>query len=168
MASSFPLRWKAKLAALLALPLLAGCGGADAESTQTVQGTGYRFEAPAGWKVSRTKSLSAATSGDVRRVEVRTFRLSRPYEERLFDAARRELDGVIVRIATQLDGHVTSRRTVDVDGRRARSYTIDYDGRTQEITFVLRGREEHQLSCRRSTDGSREPCRMLVDTFTLG
>src|SRR4051794_2802954 len=166
MRRSFPVRWSAKpflfvLPAILAgCVVLAGCGGSGPSepSTQTVQGTGYRFEAPVGWLVTHGPNLSAAVSGGVNRLEVRTFRLTRPYDDARFRIAARELDSVISRIASQLEGHVTSRRTVRVDGRRSRAYTIRYDGKTQEITFVLRGRQEHQLLCRRMANGDDAPC----------
>lgn len=154
---------------LVSVLILAGCGGGGTSepSTQTVQGAGYRFEAPAGWTVTRLTDGAAAASGAVDRVEVRTFKLQRPYDVRRFHAATRELDSVISRLATQLDGKVTSRRTVRVGGRKSRSYTIAYDGKTQQITFVLQGRQEHQLLCRRGAGGDAEPCRALLATFVL-
>jgi hypothetical protein len=133
-----------------------------------VRGSGYAFDAPVGWTVTRAKNVSAAASGKVDRVEVRTFRLVRPYETRRFRAAAHELDSVIARIAAQLEGRVTSRRTMVVAGRKARSYTIDYGGdRTQQITFVLKGRQEHQLLCRRLAGAGDAPCRRLLESFTL-
>src|SRR5262245_46584807 len=130
MRRSFPVRFGAKPVVLVSLLILSGCGGGGANepSTQTVQGAGYRFEAPAGWTVTHARDTAAAVSGDVNRVEVRTFELVRPYEARRFAAATRELDSVISRIAAQLHGQVTSRRTLVVDGRRSRSYVIAYDG----------------------------------------
>jgi hypothetical protein len=117
--------------------------------------------------VTHEQDTTAAASGAVDRVEVRTFELVRPYDASRFAAAARELDGVISRIASQLDGKVTGRATVEVAGRKARSYTIAYDGKTQQITFVLRGRSEHQLLCRRLETGDDEPCRGLLSSFVL-
>jgi hypothetical protein len=162
-------RWAAKPVVVVSVLILAGCGGGGASepSTQTVQGAGFRFEAPAGWTVTHEPDTAAAASGTVDRVEVRTFQLVRPYDASRFAAAARELDGVISRIASQLHGKVTSRATVEVDGRKARSYTIAYDGKTQQITFVLQGRSEHQLLCRRLETGDDEPCRGLLASFAL-
>src|SRR3954467_13471987 len=149
MRRSFPLRWSAKRVLLAFVLILAGCGGGavDEPTAQTVHGAGYRFDAPAGWTVTHAKDNSAAASGQVDRVEVRTFRLVRPYEVSRFEAAARELDSVIAGIAGQLEGKVTARARVRVAGRRARSYVIAYDGKTQQITFALGGRQEHQLLC---------------------
>jgi hypothetical protein len=172
---SFPVRWSAKpfllvpLAILAGTLILTGCGGGGSSepSTQTVQGAGYRFEAPEGWLIIHGKDLAAASSGAVNRLEVRTFKLTRPYDDARFRIAARELDSVISRLAAQLEGQVTSRRTVRVDGRRSRSYVISYDGKTQEITFVLRDRQEHQLLCRRMANGDDAPCEGLLSSFVL-
>jgi len=131
-------------------------------------GPGFAFEAPAGWVVTHHTDTAAASSGAVDRVEVRTFRLARPYDASRFQAAARELDGVISGIASQLEGKVTSRRTVVVDDRKARSYVVAYDGeKTQEITFVLDGRQEHQLLCRRLASADDGFCRALLESFAL-
>lgn len=133
-----------------------------------MDGPGYAFEAPTGWTVTRAKDTIAAASGSVDRVEVRTFKLIRPYEPTHFGEAVRELDDVIAGIAEQLEGKVTSRRTVVVDGRKSRSYVIAYGGdKTQEITFVLRGRSEHQLLCRRKASAADDFCRTLLESFAL-
>jgi len=134
---------------------------------QTVRGAGYRFEAPAGWKVTRVDGTVAAVSGPVDRVEVRTFKLVRPYRPKLFETAVRELDSVVARLAAQLSGSVTGRRTLLVDDHRARSYLISYEDKTQEITFVLQGRQEHQLLCRRLADAADDACRGLLESFAL-
>ena len=117
--------------------------------------------------MTRTKNAVVVQGGEVDLVEVRTFRLVKPYRPRLFDAAARELDGVVMRIAMQLSGRVASRETIRVSGRRARAYRIEYDGRVQELTFVLVGPTEYQLLCRRLAEESDAACRQLVDSFAL-
>ena len=154
---------------VLTLLILAGCGGSTSAKTQTVQGDGFRFEAPAGWTVVRKGPSVAVVDGDVNRVEVVRFTLEKPYNAALFAAAARELDGVASRLATQLKGKVTSSSTSEVGGRKARSYTIDYgSGKTQEITFVLEGANEFQLLCRRDANASNDACTQLLSTFALG
>ena len=70
--------------ALLGAVLLgvAGCGGSPKPTTQTLQGVGYHFEAPAPWKATVTSSSQSAASGPVDRVEVFTFTLEHPYRLR--------------------------------------------------------------------------------------
>ena len=132
-------------------------------------GEGFHFAAPAGWAVVRKGPSVAAVDGDVDRVEVLRFTLEKTYRPELFAAASKELDGVVSRLAGQLSGKVSSRSTSEVAGRKARSYTIDYGpGKTQEITFVLEGRNEFQLLCRRSSSASNDTCAQLFSTFALG
>jgi hypothetical protein len=132
-----------------------------------VGGNGFTFAAPAGWEVKRSARTVAAEDGDVDRVQVTTFRLVKPYRPALFAAASRELDRVAEQLADRLKGRLTTRRTITVAGRKARQYVIDHDGTSQEITFVLRGRNEYQLLCRREDDGDGAACRLLVDRFAL-
>jgi hypothetical protein len=149
--------------AALAL-ILPGCGGGGGgNEAQVVRGDGFRFEAPSGWEVRGT----VATDGAVDRVGVSTFRLVKPYRPSLVRAATVELDRVADRLAAELGGRVASRTTVTAARARARSYRIDYDGKTTEVTFVLSGRTEYQLLCRRRSDAGDEACRQLVSTFRL-
>lgn len=134
-----------------------------------MKGDGFSFAAPASWTVVRKGPSVAAVDGDVNRVEVVRFTLEKPYRPALFAAASRELDGVASRLAGQLGGKVASKSTSEAGGRKARTYTIDYgSGRTQEITFVLEGRNEYQLLCRRDASASNDACAQLVSTFALG
>jgi len=137
--------------------------------TQDLSGSGFRFEAPKDWTVSREErgGTVGAASGDVDLVEVRTFRLVKPYRVALFAATTRELDEVIDRIAAQQKGRVTSRATTRIAGRRARAYQVHYDGKVQEISFVLDGRREYQLLCRRPAGGDGDACRVLRESFEL-
>jgi hypothetical protein len=145
--------------------ILAGCGGGGAgQEPQIVRGDGFRFEAPSGWTVRG----GAARHGSVDRIEVMTFRLVKPYRPELFAAAAGELDGVATRLADQLHGRVAARSTVTAAGGKARSYRIDYDdGKTTEVTFVLSGRREYQLLCRRRSGSDDGACRQLVSSFRL-
>jgi hypothetical protein len=133
-----------------------------------VAGDGFRFAAPEGWTVSLAARSSAASSGPVNRIEVQTFRLVRPYRAELFDAASHELDRVAGTLAVQLRGRVASRKTTRVADRDARSYRIDYDNRVTEITFVLDGRREYELLCRRPAGAATDTCAAFVKSFRLG
>jgi hypothetical protein len=158
-----------RILGVLPLLILAGCGGSTSAKTQTVKGDGFSYAAPADWTVVRKGPSVAAVDGEVNRIEVLRFRLEKPYRPALFAAASKELDGVVNRLAGQLSGTVSSRSTSEVAGRKARSYTIQYGpGKTQEIAFVLEGRDEFQLLCRRPTSGPNDPCAQLFATFALG
>ena len=135
---------------------------------QRVAGSGFAFDAPAGWTVERKEGLVAAEDGRVDRVEVRTFELVRPYRPQLFGATRKELDSAAQRIAKQLSGRLTSRRTIGVAGRKGRMYRIEFEGQVEEIAFVLHDRREYQLLCRRDGDGDDVACRRLFESFALG
>jgi hypothetical protein len=103
----------------------------------------------------------------VHRVEVRVFRLLRPYDSARRVAVGHELDADAARIAEQLKGSVSSRRWLVVGGLDARSYAIAYDGKASDITFVLDGEREYQLLCRRPAGAEAEPCAELLRSFQL-
>jgi hypothetical protein len=150
---------------LLVLALiLTGCGGAGNSNWQQVQGSGFRFQAPAGWKVTG----ATASHGSVDRVQVNEFRLVHPYVHAKQAGAAKELDSVAVRLAQQLRGKVMSRRTVEVNGLDARAYSIVHGGLAEEFTFVLRGQREYELLCRRAVGANAAACRELVASFRVG
>jgi hypothetical protein len=150
---------------LLVLALiLAGCGGAGNSNWQQVQGSGFRFQAPAGWTVAG----ATASNGPIDRVQVNEFRLVHAYVHAKQAAAAKELDGVADRLAQQLKGKVSSRRTLKVAGLDARTYAIDHKGLTEEFTFVLRGRHEYELLCRRAAGADDAACRKLLASFRVG
>jgi hypothetical protein len=156
------------MSGLVAVLILAGCGGSGSSKSQTVKGDGFSFAAPAGWTVLSKSGSTAASSGAVDRLQVSTFKLEKDYHPALFVAASKELDRAADGLATQLGGKVTSRSTVDVAGRKARSYTIEFDGKTEEIVFVLDGRTEYELLCRRTSSGSSSSCDKLFSSFVIG
>jgi hypothetical protein len=146
-----------KLTIIVALGILAGCGGSSTPKAQLVRGPGFRFEAPAGWKVVRTTHQVSATHGS-ERVQVATFPLLKPYSDALFERVARELTARMAQVARQVHGTVSSTKTVTAGGVRSHSY---------EYTFVLRGMREVQLLCRRATSSSDAACRQLISGFEL-
>ena len=78
-----------------------------------------------------------------------------------------ELDRVASRIAAQLKGAVSSKRSLEVAGLDARSYTVAFARKTEEITFALDGQREYQLLCRRAAGAGDGPCVELLATFAL-
>jgi hypothetical protein len=159
---SFPGVAQSKLLVAVAL-ILAGCGGAGNANWQQVRGSGFVFNAPEGWSVTGT----AAASGRVQLVEVRVFRLVREYDPSRRLATARELDGATTRLAAQLKGAVAARRWLTVGGLDARSYTIGYAGKSTQITFVLDGRREYELLCRRPAGADDGPCVELLESFAV-
>ena len=124
---------------------------------------------PTGWTVARSANTVAASSGSLDLLEVLSFTLEKPYSPALFTAASRELDHVAARLAGQLGGHLAGRSTTEVSGRKVRSYRIEYGGgKTQQIAFVLNGKDEYELLCRRGTKASGSDCLRLFSSFALG
>jgi hypothetical protein len=137
---------------------------------KVVEGTGFRFSAPADWAVTRSGREVAASQG-LRLVSVTRFPLLRAYRPALWARVLPELDGAAAQLAKQQNGHVTESRTVTVAGRQARRYDIGYerDGKAlvERIAFVLRGKTEYLLLCRYDRGGDTDACDRLLATFTL-
>ena len=171
VSSIFPRMRGYKLLSLLAVLVVAGCGGgADEQAPQTVAGPGYRLAVPAGWDVTRSARTVSAES-DGRLVSVTVFRLTRPYRPALFQAVVRELDRVAADLARKLGGAPGRGRTVVVDGRKARAYATSFtregDDFDQRVVFVLRGRSEYQILCRWPSGQDSEFCDRAVASFRL-
>jgi hypothetical protein len=147
--------------------ILAGCGGSGEEKPQVARGEGFLFHAPGGWTVAHGKDSVRASHGDVDLVSVRRFQLVKAYRPALFAAASQELDRVAAQLARQLKGRVAAQQTTTVGGLKTRTYRVEYGDQAQEITFVLDGRREYQLLCRRKADGDDGACKQLVRTFRL-
>jgi uncharacterized cupredoxin-like copper-binding protein len=153
---------------LLAVIILAGCGGSGRSKVQTVTGPGFSFQAPVAWRVATKKTSVIVSNGAVDRLEVLRFRLEKPYRVALFRAVTRELDGVVAKLAAQLKGRVASRATVKIAGRRSRSYRVEYGpGKAQEIAFVLEAQTEYELLCRRPARQPDATCRAFLASFAL-
>ncbi len=153
---------------LLTGVILAGCGGSASEKLQVVSGEGFQFHAPADWSVSRVARGVAAASGSVDLVQAQHFLLVKPYRPELFGKTTRELNGTASRLAQQSAGHVAASATREIAGRKSRYYRIDFGpGKSEEIAFVLVGKDEYYLLCRRSSHGSDADCARLFSTFVL-
>jgi hypothetical protein len=138
---------------------------------KVVQGTGYRFSAPADWAVTRGGREVQASEG-VKLVAVTRFPLLRAYRPDLWVRVVPELDRTAAQLAKQQNGDVGASQTVTVGGQRSRRYDIDYerDGKAlvERIAFVLRGKTEYLLLCRYERGGDTDACDRLLATFTLG
>jgi hypothetical protein len=154
---------------LLLLPILAGCGGngqSNAPSGQAAAGPGFRFTAPDGWKLTRTAN-GVTVAEDGRLVEVSTFPLARAYSSGLFGAVEKELKARMDALAQDSGGTVAPGQPVTVDGIRSHSYRIESDGMVDDYVFVLRGKREYQLLCRRKSSESDDHCRQLLTSFRV-
>jgi hypothetical protein len=151
---------------LLTTLILAGCGGSSAPKAQIVAGPGFRFEAPAGWKVGRTSRQTSATH-DSELVQVAAFPLLKPYRPALFARVATELAARMAQVAKQVNGTVSGSRTVTAAGIRSHSYDVRVGGDVDQYTFVLRGLQEYQLLCRRHSSGSGAACEQLITGFEL-
>ena len=138
-----------------------------------MRGTGYRFEAPAGWTIVRSgRQVQAAEGGkSLALVAVSRFPLLRKAEDELSAKVIKELDRVATGVAAQQHGAIASSETTEISGRQARRYDIDYEARgkqlVERVAFVFRGKTEYFLLCRFERDGDTEPCDELLRTFTL-
>jgi hypothetical protein len=154
-----------KLALLLLVGVLAGCGGgsgAKQASGQLVGGSGFSFRVPTGWKVTRTETSVQARHGEDL-LSVTTFRLARPYAPALWPKVAAELDRVAKQLAVRVKGKVDSAETRTIAGRKARVYAISRPGADERIGFVLEGRREYQLYCRAAAGD----CDTLLSSFSL-
>jgi len=141
--------------------ILAGCGGSGTTKWQQVHGEGFDFEAPAAWSITG----AAASEGAVDRVEVKVFELEHAYTHAKRVGVAHELDADASDLARQLKGTLSGKTALRVGGFDARAYTIGYGGKTAQITFVLNGKHEYELFCRRSSGSSDSVCAQLVSSF---
>jgi hypothetical protein len=146
--------------------ILAGCGDSGGAEAQVVHGNGFQFEAPADWELVRTPRAIGAQRGSVELVQVTRLPLARSYTRDLFPTVRPELDRAAGAIAAEVGGEL-ERRTIDVFDEPVRQYDLSFDGKLEQLTFVLRGKTNYQLLCRREADGDDGPCELLVKSFVL-
>jgi hypothetical protein len=149
---------------LLAVLILAGCGGSPHAQSQLVGERGFSFNAPGGWKVT-AKGTTATASHDSQLLQVTAFPLLRPYNDALFDRVKRELDARMQIVATQAKGTISGSSTVTAGGGRAHSYRVQAGDNLLEYTFVLRGMHEYELLCRRPSDADDGACKELLSSF---
>jgi hypothetical protein len=169
--SCVPERNRRKQAVLgLTLLVAAGCGGGAAQKGYVVQGTGFAFEAPAHWPVTRKGREVQAAQG-TRLISVALFPLRRRFSPGLWNKVVPELDRAAAAVARQQQGTVIDPRAVTIAGQKARRYDIAYarDGKqlVERIAFVLRGKSEYLLLCRYERGGNTEACDGLLKSFRL-
>ena len=129
-------------------------------------GPGFQFKAPADWPVARPPGRVAAGTRD-ELVQVATFDLLKPYSSGLFGKVRKELEQRMTSVAGQTGGRLAGSETVMAGGVRSHSYRVESKDRVDQYTFVLRGRREYQLLCRRAASKGDETCRQLIESFSF-
>jgi len=154
-------------ALLVAVTILAGCGGSGGgKPAQHLAGPGFRFDAPGGWRVTRGQGRVTAGS-NAELVQVSSFRLLKPYSQSLFTKVAKELRLRMAAVADQTGGKLAGSQIVTAGGLRAHSFRVRAGPRLDEYTFVLRGRREYQLLCRRNAASGADVCRELLRTFAI-
>jgi hypothetical protein len=155
-------------ALLVTAVILAGCGGSGAKEqpAQSLRGSGFSFDAPAGWRVERSHRRVTAANG-TELLEVASFPLLRPYSNSLFGKVEKELAARMRQIAGQSGGTVSGPSTVTTGDTRAHSYQVKSGDTVDEYTFVLRGLHEFQLLCRRQASSSGDTCKQLLASFAV-
>jgi hypothetical protein len=148
--------------------ILAGCGGSGAPKVQwqSVRGSTFRFDAPVGWQVHRLgPRIFASHDSDL--VQVATFPLVHPYSPALFTRVESELSSRMAAVAKQTGGTVIAHSVVTAAGIRSHSYDVRVGDHVDQYTFVLRGKREYQLLCRRMASDTGTTCARLVASLSL-
>ena len=70
-------------------------------------------------------------------------------------------------VAGQTGGRLAGSETVTAGGVRSHSYQVESKDRVDQYTFVLRGKREYQLLCRRAASKGDATCRQLIETFAF-
>ena len=104
---------------------------------------------------------------DGRLVEVSTFPLARAYSDDLISAVEKELKARMDTLAHESGGTVAPGKPVTVGGIRSHSYRIESGGMVDDYVFVLRGKREFQLLCRRKSSDSDDHCGLLISSFRV-
>jgi len=145
--------------------IVAGCGSGSGSKTQVIAGNEFTFEAPSNWTVRHTARSSSAASGE-QTLQASVFPLSRAYTPALFSKVQPEIERVATALKEKLHARLTGR-TLAVAGERAWQYDLAHGDVVEQVTFVLRGKREFQLYCRRGTSDSSRPCSRFVSSFRL-
>ncbi len=145
--------------------MVAGCGGSAGAKSQRVAASGYRFSAPMGWHVVRTRLAVTAAGGDDL-VQVSAFPLAKPYRAALFAKVASELEAQLGKATAAVGGKVERAGDVTAAGVRSHVYRVTVGDHVDEYTFVLVGRREYQLLCRSKRPGAAA-CKELQRSFEL-
>jgi hypothetical protein len=157
---------KQALIVAVAVSFLAACGG-SAKRYSVVEGRGYSFEAPVGWTLVHTPRAVGMQHGSVDLVQATRLPLARRYRPALFQRVVPELDRTVSALAADAGATLARRETKTVLGQRVRQYELQFPGHVEELTFVLRGKTNYQLLCRRDAGADDAACERLVESFRI-
>ena len=98
--------------------------------------------------------------------------LRKRYKPALFARVVGELDRRSAALAAELGGKVIARRSIVVAGIRSRQYDLAHEqsglGLVDQITYVLRGKSEYYLFCRRpAKEGGSPACPLLTSSLRI-
>jgi hypothetical protein len=110
--------------------------------------------------------MTTASSGS-ELVQVATFPLAKPYSVALFPTVRKELATRMAQVAKESGGTITGRSVATPAGIKSNVYEVRVGDHVDEYVFVLRGKREYQLLCRRKASSSEDFCAKLVSSFAL-
>jgi hypothetical protein len=98
-------------------------------------------------------------------VQVAAFPLVKAYDPALFGKVATELAVRMQEIAQQTGGKISKVETVTPASIKSHSYRVDVGSHVDQYTFVLRGKREYQLLCRRRSSSSDAFCARLISSF---
>jgi len=108
-----------------------------------------------------------SASSDSELVQVASFPLAKTYTPALFVKVQRELMARMATVAQQTSGRLTGRDVVTAAGIKSHLYDVTVGDHVDEYTFVLRGKREYQLLCRRKSTDTTQFCERLLASFKL-
>src|SRR4051794_10868280 len=155
-------------ALLLPTLILAGCGGSTAAQPtyQAVKAGGFRFQAPTGWSVKTAGRVTTAAR-DSELVQVATFPLAKPYTPALFDKVASEIAIRMAQVAHRSGGTIGGHSVATPGGIKSHVYDVKVADHVDQYVFVLRGKREYQLLCRRKSSSKEDFCEQLIASFAL-
>ncbi len=110
--------------------------------------------------------MTTATS-DSQLVQVADFPLAHPYTPALFTKVESELATRMAQVAKASGGTLAGHEVVTAGGTRSHAYQVKVGDHTDQYVFVLRGKREYQLLCRRKTSSKETFCEQLISSFAV-
>ena len=162
------MRRVASAGAVLAVALLAGCGGSDGNGTKTFEAAEVpvTFQYPASWETSTDPSIASQAGGNAALVRavalddhnvivVETFDLNIAITKSNVNRAKPELDDVVAQLT---DKPETGKR-VKFAGLPGFEYTVEVtdpvDAQSRAV-FLFDGKTEIELNCQSTSDKRSE------------